>query len=300
MTFNDTALMLGNQGRPFSFSKLDVAKTCGFKYTKKYIERVKPTDLVDGSAALVGTIVHSILEDGVKVFLGSTTVPTPAEVLGVVDRLSSYHIGRSPVTSLEKEKVALLLGNVAILLNRFLKAIIEHKAKVYLEAPAAIDQYLNPMSFDDPKSFFRGKIDMVVVYPNGAVEVIDHKTSRVFDGQTSASLLQKYQDQLRAYEILVYHGLRKKILHEHGIEIKAVRTGLAYVVIADLIKTPKPTTLDVLSKETTEWFVDWVNKLSDRAQEGSVNRASHCKWCEYKTACGSRVGKGRKIKAVAL
>lgn len=298
MSFNDNALRIGTQ--PLSYSKLEVAKTCGYQFTKKYIERVKPVDLVSSSAAAVGTAVHLILELCLKKYMHATEMPDLAEISASVNTYFVEVTTLSPLSSSESDDISLLLGNTQTLLVRLLEYIITHKCKIFIEEELAVDQFLNPMSFGDPKAFFRGKIDLIIVAPSGAVTVVDHKTNRVNEYQTRESILAKHADQLRAYEILVFFGMAKKLRDEFGIDIKAIQTSLAYVVLADILRNPRPTNLTGLKTLNAEWFVDWVNKLSDRAVEGKVNRDRHCDWCGYKSLCGSKRGLKKKQKQIEV
>ena len=84
MAFNDNALRIGSH--PLSYSKLEVAKTCGFLFTKKYIERVKPVDPVSNSAGAVGTAIHSVIELCLMEFKDREKAPEPQVLHDAIDR----------------------------------------------------------------------------------------------------------------------------------------------------------------------------------------------------------------------
>ena len=298
MPFNDNALRIGS--RPLSYSKLEVAKTCGFLFTKKYIERVKPVDPVSSSAGAVGTAIHSVTERCIIEFKDATEVPGPYDVRAAVDRHLAAVVVEQKIMSSEQDDIARLLTNTGILVLRLVTFIITNKCKVFIEEELAVDQFLNPMAYDDPKAFFRGKVDLIIVAPNGYVMVVDHKTNRVNEYQTPEGILFKHAEQLKAYEVLIYFGMRQKIKNLFGIEIKAIQTGLSYVVLADILKSPAPTKVEELKTAAAEWFVSWVNRLSDQAVAGKTIRGKHCEWCGYKSLCGSKRGMKKKPKAVAL
>lgn len=297
MSFNENALRLAQH--PLSYSKLSVAETCGFRFSKQYIERVKPVDPVSTADATVGIVVHALMERALLRCIQNDTMPSEEAITVAVDASFNEAFAEHKITVNESERIGAFIMDCKSMLDRLVRFIFQTKSKVFIEVPLAIDQDFNAVDFGDPKAFFRGKLDLVLVAPSGQVAIIDHKTGRRNEYQSPEQVIAGFGNQLRAYEILVLFGLRAQIKTSYGIDIKSAQTGLNFIGNRELVWS-SPTTFDQIRDEGVARFITWVNDLSDRAVEGKVNRGNHCNWCGYKSLCGSKRGLKKKAKTVAL
>jgi len=283
--FSENSLELAKH--PLSYSKLKVAKKCPFHFQKRYNERVKPTNQVEASSAVVGTTVHAVMEN----IIGSLQHESSINMDVVTQHLSGAFVkAAEQVPKLTSEEASRVMDHedpIRQMALRIAKYGADNGCSVYIEEALAVDKELNPVPYNSSDAFFRGKIDLVMVMPSGLAAVIDYKT-----GYRN---IKAHEEQMRTYEILVGYALAPKVKQNTGVELKAVRTALSFVADGAIDWFSMSTMKDIKTSRTN-WFYNFVNGLSDKVKDGKVNRGSHCNQCRYRSYCGSKVGTRKKKK----
>jgi len=287
MPFNENAQALGLS--KFSYSKLQVGDKCPFRYQKQYVEREKTTNLVDGTSANIGVLIHEVMERCLQTFMQTKQPVTEQAVRESVEAALPTVLAKAVCTEEEISQIFAFGDNIKHTLYRILALSEKKQSKLYVEVELAIDQNFDRVDYYHKDVFFRGKLDLVIVNPDGACAILDHKTGY--------RTLKGHENQLRVYEILAAFALAPLVLSEHNISLRTVQTGLNFVADA-VFEWSQPKTLANIKVGNREWFIKWVNEVSDNTVAGVIKRGRHCNWCGYRSFCGSKVGT-RKAKASA-
>ncbi len=149
---------------PYSFSKINLFKKCPKAYQLRYIDQLPS---LKWPHLEFGKAVHSAVESR---FLGKGE--NPLSTLDFDDQL------------LAEEMVGKAMDYTAF------------NDVILIEQPIAVDEALLPVPFDDPKAFFRGKVDLLLRTADGSYELVDLKT-----GYETPPI-----DQLLAYCLLIHRN----------------------------------------------------------------------------------------------
>ncbi len=149
---------------PYSFSKISFFKKCPKAFQNKYIDKLPSLKWPHFE---FGKAVHSAVESR---FLGRGD--NPLSVLDFDEQL------------LAEEMVSKALDYTAF------------NDVILIEQPIAVDEALEPVPFDDPMAFFRGKVDLLLRTTDGHYELVDLKT-----GYETPPV-----DQLLAYSLLIHRN----------------------------------------------------------------------------------------------
>ena len=283
MPFTETALALNPRG--FSYSQLKIAIKCPFQYIKKYVEREKPTNETDLTKVNIGRIAHAIFEHAILKASSHNTELSSVQIMDIVSEACDDVASMKNITEMEYNEAIGFEQSIAVMLNRILLFQRRTQAKLYPELKLAIDKEFNPCDYDDKNVFFKSVLDLVIVQPNGAISVVDHKTGYKTN--------KPYVDQLNIYEVLAAFALAPQLLAEDGIQVSLIRAGLCFLEYEEMSWNDAKT-LDHIKTHGKSWFIDWVNKLSDSALTEKINRGNHCNRCGYRSFCGSKVGTRKK------
>jgi len=149
---------------PYSFSKISLFKKCPKAYQFRYIEQLPS---MKWPHLEFGKAVHAAVEAR---FLGKGE--NPLSVLDFDDQL------------LAEEMVHKALDYTAF------------NDVILIEQPIAVNESKEPVPFDDPAVFFRGKVDLLLRTTEGSYELVDLKT-----GYETPPM-----DQLLAYSLLIHRN----------------------------------------------------------------------------------------------
>lgn len=280
--FSDLASQYG--AKAFSYSKLSEGLKCPFKYNKVYVERERPTNKVDKSIALTGTVVHTIIENSL-LKLDTVTDPSFDEVKAIV--IEKYIAAEKEYNLSEHEvlEIAHFESNIEEVLYRIAHYVKAKEAIIYTEKALAFDANFQPVSYNSPEAFFRGKIDLLIVHPTGNVDIVDHKTG--FPNKKG------HLTQLQTYELLVTYALAPALLKERGLKVCTVRSGINFIV-QDRVSWEPLVHINEIEMRSKPWFINWVNEICESISLNKVKRGKHCNRCGYRSFCGSRVGLKKK------
>jgi len=151
----------------------------------------------------------------------------------------------------------------------------------------AFTKDFEPTDYSSKDAFFRGKLDVLLIDPQGNALILDHKT-----GYRNVTA---YDVQLNTYAVLVAKAFAPVFKRDTGIEIKTFQSGLNFIESESLVWKDKISLFD-MENTTLPWFVDWVSGIADGISEAKIKRGTHCKQCGFRSLCGSRVGKMKKKK----
>jgi hypothetical protein len=285
MPFTKVALTLNPKG--FSFSQLKIATKCPFQYVKRYVEREKPTNETDLTSANIGRIAHAIFEKALLLAIENDIEPTALNIMEIVSEACEAVALMKHITEHEYNGALGYENSIVVMLNRILLFQRRTGAKLYPELKLAISKDFEPVDFDAKNVFFRAVLDLVLVQENGAVAIVDHKTGY--------RTTKPYLDQLKVYEILTAFALAPKLFQEDSIQVKTIRAGLCFLEYEEMWWSDSKH-LNRITEDGKNWFIDWINDISDSAITGQIKRGSHCNRCGYRSFCGSKVGTRKKKK----
>jgi len=286
MSFNENAQALGLA--KFSYSKLSVGHKCPFRYQKQFVERQKPTNGVDGASANIGTLLHEVMERCLRRFNETKETVTAEAIRRVVAGAYDVVMTKTACTELEATQLMAFDDSIQLMMYRILALAEKKQSKIYVELELAIDQNFNHVPYYDKTAFFRGKIDLALVNPGGACAILDHKTGY--------RTLKGHENQLRVYEVLAAFALAPVVLREHNISLKTIQTGLNFVA-DEAFEWSSPISVETARERNRDWFIQWVNSISDETVAGVIKRGRHCNWCGYRSFCGSKVGRKAALAA---
>lgn len=283
---NFSELALGYGANRFSYSKLKIGEKCAFRFNKTYIDREKPTNKVDEARARIGVIAHSILENT----LNQLNKKTSTEFDIVKEEVVNQCIEAERTFEMTDHEVAELahmyesFQEVVYRINAFAK---QRSCLIFTEIKLAIKNDFSEEDYDEPTAFFRGIIDLVLVDPHGNVAIVDHKSG--FPNKKG------HLNQLKTYNILALYALGPRLMREHNIQIKDIRTGLNFIG-QDRVQWEETLSRAQVETQVRSWFISWVNGISDDIATNKIKRGKHCNECRYRSYCGSRVGLRKKAK----
>jgi hypothetical protein len=253
---------LAQKYAPWSWSKLGTAESCPSQFRHKHL--LKTAETGTNSDTQVGVAAHAVLERRLK---GVSKEAAAKEALE-----------ETPLTSQEMENLYALDERVESFLQKFDAFCKRERAKsVMIEQAWGLDAALQPVSFFDPKVFFRGKIDVAVITAHDDVVVIDHKSGFAKDLFKDT----KKKQQLHTYAILALanipamKGMRGAIHFMQGDPNKAIQW-------LDYVDTKK--VRDVYAP----WLFDKINDVSSNLVEPFLAKPKlrwPCEWCGFRASC---------------
>lgn len=253
---------------PWAVSKVSMLELCPKQFHLQYIEKIKPGP--KSSASLVGTIIHSILEEGLKnpnvalyEFAQSACVEAKlmeadiAKVLSLIPPVRSY-IERT---------------------NEFIK-----KTGVYihdLEKKLAISFALEKAEFfDKDNNLVRGILDQVMITKDQIAILVDHKSGK-------KKKIDEYGVQCNVYRILICAAYP---------QVRGVQCGIHHIGSPKLDWTPRPDrTMGAWTRREVEqqlhpWLehylhaqVRWLEPLDEGKHQPRPGWP--CEWCGFSNLC---------------
>jgi len=278
---------------PWSATKLKTATKCPFRAFQASVAKEKEAwdILPDDSPKIIGIQIHKMME----LILGkfpTEKFPEYKELSMFGQRMLKVVLKDNDLSGKEIDAINNLYDGSLNVCQRFLSHKHSTKSKTFVEIPVGIDKDFQPVDFFAKDVFFRGKIDYSMVTPAGAMAIIDVKTGLWPN-------LKSHAQQLRTYEVLAAHALKKRFKDDYNISLSSFISGLAYVADEEVLwDRVKPVSL-VEGSGTTSWIKE-INDVADKVFEKEIKRGKHCDYCGYKHLCGSRRGMKKKKEQVLL
>ena len=287
--FNDNAQRLA----PWSATKLKTATKCPFKAYHQYINKSeeKWDVLPDDSPMVIGIKMHTFMELVLGKF-PKDKFPHMKDLQAFGERMLQVIKKDEDLSFKELDAIDSLYHGALNTCQRFLSHKMRTKALGFIEIPVGIDKEFQPVDFFSKDVFFRGKIDYLMLTPNGAAAIIDTKTG-------AWPSFKGHSQQLRCYEVMVLHSLKKKFKEDYNIDLSSFISGLAYIASEEVLwDKVKPFPL-VEGSETANWTNE-INRVSDKVFDKEIKRGNHCNYCGYKHLCGSKRGMKKKKEQVLM
>ena len=264
MPFNITDL--ARKYAPWSYSRMSTAETCPAQFAHKSIWRTPSA--AAPSDTKVGIAAHEILEHRVT---GSNNKEAR-------DRA----FVKTPLTTSELELLATMSENMEVFLRKFEKFCHAQKVqKVFTEVEWGFTDGYKAAGFFAKDVYFRGKLDLGALTPNGDLFLIDHKSGIAKDLKTDTNKKQ----QLQAYAVLALPnlpdlaGVRSAINFLQGDEDKLLQW-------TDYIPS------DRITKLYAAWLFGRINDAASNLVEPFESRPAKkmpkgwpCAWCGYQSSC---------------
>jgi putative RecB family exonuclease len=237
-------------------------KTCALRYRLRMVDRLREEPSPD---ALRGTVVHKVLED---LFDLPAQERTPQRAEAMVPAAWSAVREQEPevedaFVDVSDEGFDAWLDSCRTVLHRYFD----------LEDPRRlepVDRELYVETLLDSRLLLRGVIDRLDVAPDGAIRVVDYKTSRSpGPGFESRALFQ-----MRFYALVIWRtrGVLPAMLR---LIYLGDATTVSYVPDEDDLRATERQLEALwravaLAHETGEWL---------------PHRGGHCSWCSFQSLC---------------
>ena len=247
------------QHAPWSMSKAETAKTCPYKFHRKYVEKEK--GVVTTAEAVIGSTVHKALE----YYFKNTSLITAFEIA----------VKEFNLTTKEIESVYALFPNASDFVKKFSNYRIKNPSndpQIELKLGITIDG--TPAKFfDNTNCFFRGAIDLLLEFKSDipSALVLDHKTGKLRG-------VEHFTETLNAYILLT--------------KVSALPTVQRAIVALNYIKENQILFSKSGWQQTTDInpylisLYTFLNEATKNAHDPTITNTSPlCSWCEYQMSC---------------
>jgi putative RecB family exonuclease len=241
-------------------SRANDFRTCALKYRLRAVDRLPERPSVD---ALRGTVVHKVLED---LFDVPAPERTPERAADMVDAAWRLVVQAEPEAGelLDGPDVEPWLESCRTVLARYFD--LEDPTRL---EPAEREQYVETLL--ESRLLLRGVIDRVDRAPDGALRVVDYKTS----SSVSEGFEFKALFQLRIYALILWRS--------RGVVPRMLQ--LVYLGTTSEMVRYEPDEADL---RATERKVEAIWEAISEAKETGVFEPSpgrQCDWCAFKVHC---------------
>ena len=250
-----------------SYSSISTYQGCPRRYAYRYVERL-PGEVPLGWFTF-GSAVHSAFEAFDRARIAARTTGAEAPGYQVLDAAFGTEIDRSGCEAAEMDRFRVRGRPV-------LRAFLERESASNAE-PIAVELGFGidvPVSQDEPTVRFVGYIDRVDRRPDGAIEIVDHKTGKPRD--------QADVDRDRQLSAYAFAGARGGLRDPATGEVLSVpaRLGLHFA-------EPGLTVWTTRSADQVDAFGQQLSATVSaiRRREFAANPGWACRWCEYRATC---------------
>ncbi len=270
---------------PWSVSKYKTLYKCPFQFFLRYILKLK-----------ISTSMAAITEDSVRTDIGKLAHD-------VLDHMMSKDIPfeEALAYSLEtsKEDVRALITEVYWPMVLDLKtptrefyARMQDLKRKYpvkefrVEGDIAVDHEWNIVDFNDPKAYFRAKLDLSILMENMDVILLDHKL-----GGDPSWGLRNYEFQLDNYGALTMSAIPEAV---------SVTPGIHFIQAMDVKTNKKLSREHLISVVRSNLDMHLYNAIDNVKQTGYFEaiKGTGCKYCDYRDLC-VKYRKPRDKKTIA-
>ncbi|HRY52763.1 MAG TPA: PD-(D/E)XK nuclease family protein [Candidatus Portnoybacteria bacterium] len=242
-----------------SYSALETFKRCPLKFKFQYIDRLKTRKSKD---ALFGTLLHSALK---LLHEPGLIIPTEEDILKFVsDKWDS-----TPYST--EQESALAFGQA-------IKIVKDYYAKNYpadfdvlaLETPFEV-----PLQIGSEQHLITGKIDRVDKLADGALEIIDYKTTKKMPSQESVD---------KDLQLAIYHlGVANRwpsLIKED----RPLKTSLYFLKHGTKLSSTRNAENLAETKDSLSKDFETINKAYKQSNFQAIPNAL-CDWCEFQKNC---------------
>lgn len=235
-------------------------KQCPYMFRLRVVDRVPEPP---SSAATLGTLVHSVLEDLYDLPAGERT---PVAAMAMVEPLWRAMVTKDPALAELHENDAaesVWLDDARTRVERYFT--MENPQRL---EPAAREEFVQWQLDDGP--LLRGVIDRVDVAPDGSIRIIDYKSGKTPLPQYG----QAANFQMRFYALLVerLRGRRPAIL-----QLLYLRDG------GTVVLRPTDQDMDQIQHEIRELWDDIL--AAARSGKFRTQKSKLCGWCSFQEIC---------------
>ena len=245
--------------RSLSVSRVNDFLTCPLLYRFRTIDRLPEAP---APAAIMGTLVHSALEDLFALPAAQRTDQAAAELFDKAwSRLQEEDESSATAVADRIETSATLLASYFAL---------EDPTRL---APHALEMGFETALTDD--FAIRGYIDRVDVAPDGRIRIDDYKTGKA----PSAAFQDKAMFQMKFYALAWWrlHGTIPAMLQ------------LLYLGNTRMLRL-EPTESELLATERTVLAVRESIALAARTENFTATPSRLCDWCDHQALCPAKGG----------
>ncbi len=250
-----------------SHSSLSTYAACPRRYAFRYVEHL-PGEVPHWWFTF-GSAVHRAFEAFGRATMRARCDGTPDPGLDVLERTFGEAIDGA---GLEPDEAARYRARSVPVLAAYLeRASMSDAEPVGVELGFGIDV---PVAGDEPTVRFVGYIDRIDRRPDGAIEIIDHKT-----GKERSQEAVNRDRQLTAYAFACARGgLRDPGTGE--VLPGAARLGLHFAETGHMVWTTRS------AEEIDAFGVRLVGDVGAiRRREFDPKPGTACRWCEYRATC---------------
>jgi len=243
-------------------SRANDFKTCALKYRLRMVDRLTEAPSVD---ALRGTVVHKVLEDLFDLPAIERTIDRAEQMLPTA---------WAGIRELEPEVDGAFAADAATTFDSWLESCRTVLRRYFdLEDPQRLepaDRELYVETLLDSRLLLRGVIDRIDVAPDGAIRVVDYKTSRAPGPGFEAHALF----QMRFYALVIWRtrGVVPAMLR---LIYLGDGTTVSYV----------PDEHDLSATERQLEAVWRAIALANQTGEWLPRRSAVCSWCSFQDLC---------------
>jgi hypothetical protein len=267
------------QHAPWSISKLGVIQKCSQQFDFSYTNKLPGGPPVKSKELRLGNAVHKVLELCLN---GST-----------VEDAMPFGEAEGDLVSAEVEELRSFEENIRAFVKRSAEFCEKYAAtsgdvvypvKRLIEKSLSVDFDFKSRAFFDKKGFFRGKVDVGFITPEGHVTLIDHKTGK--EGEAS-----EFTDQFKVYAILLLAKYPEIVSIKSAVHF--VRTGKMLplgTVSAETIRNEYGPWLLAYTAEAAKKLALPVAPIPDVDPATGKSQTWICNWCAYKTECPKYTG----------
>jgi putative RecB family exonuclease len=235
-------------------------KSCARRYRLRMVDHLKERPSRD---ALRGTVVHKVLED---LFDLPAEERTPARADAMVDSAWALVAGAEPAAAVlfpGPSDEAGWLASCRAVLQRYFD--LEDPRRL---EPAEREAYVETLL--DSRLLLRGVLDRLDIAPDGAIRVVDYKTSRAAPpGMESGALFQ-----MRFYALVLWRS--------RGV----VPSMLRLIHLGDGTTISYTPDQDDLRATERQLEALWrAIALAHETGEWLPRRSSLCSWCSFQELC---------------
>ena len=240
--------------------------TCPLLYRYRTIDRLPEEPSAD---ALRGTLVHKVLED---LFSLPAAERTPERAQAMVEPTWEAFVAEDPL--LLDMFAAAEVESSETGFQEWLRSAGEVLARYFdLEDPRRLEpaeRELYVETLTDSKLLLRGFIDRLDVAPDGAIRVVDYKTSRAPHPDFEAKALF----QMRFYALLIWRtrGIVPKVLQ------------LVYLGNGEIVRY-EPDEHDLLGLERNVRAVWDAIVRASQTGDWRPRVSKLCDWCDFRELC---------------
>ncbi|HRE73201.1 MAG TPA: PD-(D/E)XK nuclease family protein [Flavobacteriales bacterium] len=265
-------------------SALNKFVTCPLDYYYRYVLGIKEDEELDevSDHAVVGTVVHGVLEQQYKELIGKEVNPeTVKQFRKESRRLAREELKKHAGSVVEEGAYYLLLQVAMSFLDNFYEAELDTLETNSIQILSIEEKLSAQLEVDGLAIKISGKADRIDVC-NGVLRIIDYKTGKFESKDVSVKVGSEILDKGKALQLLAYAWMRKKMNQDETLPISAGIFPLRNSEEVALLEFGKSTQLNESAFTAFEDAIrQLVGQLLDPAQAFVHDPDSrHCSMCE--------------------